>query len=346
MTTDTKVEELQNFIGGKFVPATGKEVLDILKPADGTVIGKVRSSTKDDVAKAVEAASKAYETWGKWTVKKRMAPLLKLNQLLKDREEMLAKIIMEEHGKTYKESIGSIRKGNDTVEYACGMPNIIRGRVLEVSNGVKCEEHRQPHGVVASIVPFNFPIMVPLWTLPIAVACGNTYILKPSEKVPKTANAMMSLIKEAGFPDGVLNLVNGTKECVEALCDHKDIKAVAFVGSSKVAQIVSKRCRAVGKRVLALGGAKNHLVAVQDCDLDMTSSDVVASFCGCAGQRCMAAANLLTVGDNQKLLDAVVKKAAALKPGQGDGQMGPLIDQMAVDKCNRYVEESVKKIRC
>lgn len=330
---------IQNYVGGQFVPGSGG-TLDIIGPRDESVIGRVQLSTAEDVNNACEVSHAAFQKWKRWTVKERMRPMLKLRQLIEENEEPLAELIMKEHGKNYVEALGSIRKGNETVEYACGMPSLIPGKVLEVSNGVKCEEHRMPHGVCASIVPFNFPMMVPLWTLPVAVACGNTYILKPSEKVPMTCNLLMELISQAGFPDGVIQVVQGQAEAVNALIDNEHVKAVAFVGSTRVAELVAKRARNLNKRVLALGGAKNHLIAVQDCNVDMCSTDVLNSYAGCTGQRCMAAANLIVVGENEALIEAICEKSRKVVPGSQKKQLGPLIDRAAVERCSDYVTKA------
>lgn len=338
----SEVVTVNNYINGEFVPASSGQFLNIVGPRNGEVIGKVGLSNAQDVETAVQAAQAAFLIWKRWTVKERMKPMLKLRHLIEENEEELAQLIMLEHGKNYVEALGSIRKGNETVEYACGMPALIPGKVLEVSNGVKCEEHRYPHGVVASIVPFNFPMMVPLWTLPVAVACGNTYILKPSEKVPMTCAKMMELVAKAGFPAGVIQIVNGTAPVVNALIDHPFVKCVAFVGSTKIAEIVAKRARNLNKRCVALGGAKNHLIAVQDCDINMCSTDVLNSYCGCTGQRCMAAANLLLVGPNQPLVDMICEKSRKVQPGAQKYQLGPLIDQASVERCTRYVNQAEK----
>jgi len=332
-----EVAEVRNFINGEFVEATSGEYMEVVAPATGQVVARVGLSSDEDVQMAIDAAADAFQRWKHWTVKERMKPLRKFRQLMEDNEELLSELIMLEHGKNHAEALGSVRKGNETVDYACGLPPLLAGRVLEVSNGIKCEEHRMPHGVVASIVPFNFPVMVPLWTLPIAVGCGNCFILKPSEKVPMTCCKMMELIQEAGFPDGVIQCINGTVPAVNALCDSPVIKAVSFVGSTRVAEIVSRRCRNNGKRCLALGGAKNHLIAVDDCNMDMCTTDVLNSFCGCTGQRCMAAANLLLVGEQPELVEMLCEKVSKVQPGQQKYQMGPVIDQAAVDRCNQYV---------
>jgi len=249
---------------------------------------------------------------------------------------------MREHGKNKIEAYGSIEKGNETVEWACSLPQLIQGKILEVSRGITCHDRRDPLGIVASVVPFNFPIMVPMWTLPIAITSGNCVILKPSEKVPITMSRVVQLFKEAGLPDGVLQIVNGTAPIVEAICDHPQIRVVTFVGTTRVAELVARRCRNLNKRVLALGGAKNHLIAVPDCHIEMTSTDVVASYTGCGGQRCMAASVLLVLGKNPKLMDDIIKKSKAIRPGQETGLMGPVIDQLSKDKILRYIDEAEK----
>lgn len=331
------MDQTNNYINGSFVaPASGK-YLAVTSPADGEVITEVAMSTEADVAKAVEAAQAAFEKWSAITVKSRAQYLLKLHALIRDNASELADIIVKEHGKTKIEAMGDVAKGNETVEYACSMPQLLAGRVLEVSRGIECKDYKRPLGVVASIVPFNFPAMVPFWTIPIAIATGNCVILKPSEKVPLTMRRIMGLFEKAGIPPGVVQIVNGGVDAVNAICDHPQIKAVTFVGSSKVAGIVQKRCRDLNKRVLALGGAKNHLVALPDCNIDMTSTDVVNSFTGCSGQRCMAASVLLTVGPMPELIEAIKKKAAALVAGSENRNVGPVIDQLSLDRITSYI---------
>lgn len=255
---------VNNYIDNQYVePKTGK-YMDVTSPHDGAVIGKVALSDASDVEAAVESASKAFVGWSALTVKSRVQILIRFHQLMVKHADELADIIVLEHGKNKAEALGDVHKGNETVEYALSMPQLIQGKFLEVSRGVTCRDERRPLGVVTSIVPFNFPAMVPLWTLPIAIACGNTYILKPSEKVPLTVNRMVQLLKEAGLPDGVVNVVHGTVEPVTSLIDHPKVQGVTFVGSTKVAQIVARRARALDKKVLALGGAKNHLVTMPD----------------------------------------------------------------------------------
>jgi len=332
---------VDNWIGGKATPPLTGQYMPLLQPRDGAITGQVALSGKEDVNVAVQTAKAVWPAWSKLTAKARSQYIFKLREALIEHTEELAQIIMSEHGKTHGEALGSISKGNETCEWACSVPQVIQGRIQEVSGGVTCSEIRESLGVVACIVPFNFPIMVPFWTLPIALAAGNCVILKPSEKVPRTLLKVMELIKKCGFPDGVVQIVNGTVPVVEAICDHPDITAVSFVGSSKVAEIVSHRARLHNKRVLALGAAKNHLVALRDCNSDMCSTDIVQSFTGCAGQRCMAASALILVQQQDELLKQICDKAAKLTPGQGSGQMGPVIDEAALQRCHKYIEDAV-----
>lgn len=333
-----------NFINNEFVEPSSGKYMPVINPSNEEVIGKVGLSTAADVDAAAKAAEKAAVGWSSITTKSRVQIMMKFFALVRDNEDMLADLIVLEHGKNKAEALGDVRKGNETVEYACSMPQLIRGNVEMVSRGVECKDIREPHGVVASIVPFNFPAMVPMWTMPIALAVGNCVILKPSEKVPLTTNAIMALYKQAGFPPGVVQCVNGTVEPVTAICDHPVIKAVSFVGSSKVAEIVYKRCTSINKACLALGGAKNHLIAAPDCNIEMTAQDVVNSYSGCTGQRCMAASVLITLGEQKELVDLIVAKSAAIVPGQGPRELGPVIDQYSMDRINKYIEETEGKI--
>ena len=244
--------------------------------------------------------------------------------------------------------MADVAKGNETVEYACSLPQLMQGKIDRVSSEVTCRDRRDPLGVVVSIVPFNFPFMVPHWTLPIALVTGNTIVLKPSEKVPLTMWKVIELFEEAGFPKGVVNIVNGTKEAVESLIDHPLVTAVTFVGSSPVAKLVSDRCHSLNKRCTALGGAKNHLIALPDCDVKTTANDVVVSYAGCAGQRCMAASVLLIVGDKEgsqqkAILSSVIEKASTIQPGTEPGQMGAVIDEQSYKKIIGYIEQSEKE---
>jgi len=292
---DTMNDKCENFIDNEWVKCTSGMYLDVIQPATGKLAGIVGMSNSADVDTAVQAATKALVYWSSITVKTRVQFLMKFHQICLANMEELIDLIVLEHGKTKNEAKGSILKGLETVEYSCSMPQLIAGNVLEVSRGVECKDFRDPLGVIASIVPFNFPMMVPMWSVPIALACGNCVILKPSEKVPFTMKKVAELFKEAGLPAGVFQIINGGVDAVNAICDHEDIKAVTFVGSSKVASIVESRCHKNGKRVIALGGAKNHLVAYPDCNIDMCAQDIVNSYSGCSGQRCMAASVLLVI---------------------------------------------------
>ena len=266
--------------------------------------------------------------------------MLKFHSLIRQNANELADLIVLENGKNKTEALADVAKGNETVEYACSLPQLMQGKIDRVSGQVSCRDRRDALGVVVSIVPFNFPFMVPMWTLPIALVTGNTVVLKPSEKVPLTMCKVMDFIEEAGFPPGVVNMIQGTRDAVESLIDHPLVKAVTFVGSSPIAKIVSERCHSLNKRCTALGGAKNHLVALPDCDVEGTASDVVVSYAGCAGQRCMAASVLLIVGDQKALLDAVVEKASNIEPGVGPGKMGAVIDEASFKKIMGYIKES------
>lgn len=346
------VTVVDNYISGGFVPPSTNDYMDVINPADAKVIGKVGLSAPCDVDNAVQAAKAAFPSWSSRTIKQRAAILMKFHALVVEHSQQLAELIVQENGKNITEALADVAKGNETVEWSCGLPQSSVGNTLRVSGQVSCTDKREPLGVVASIVPFNFPFMVPMWTVPIALVMGNTVVLKPSEKVPLTMRYAADLFKQAGLPDGVFNMVQGTRTSVEALVDHKDVTAVTFVGSSPVAKIVAHRCRALDepKRCTALGGAKNHLVALDDCEADSASADITVSFAGCAGQRCMAASVLLTVDEGaddtpfgDALVDKIVTKASKIKAGSGPGEMGPVIDQASYNKIISYIEHSEQK---
>jgi methylmalonic acid semialdehyde dehydrogenase len=335
----------ENFINGEWQKTSSGRYLDVSSPHDGKVIGSVGMSTSEDIDAAVAAAKAAFPAWSGLTVKKRAAIMFKFHSLLEQHYDEISQLITLENGKNLVEAMGDIAKGNETVEWACGLPQLCQGKILEVSGGITCQDNRDALGVVACVVPFNFPAMVPMWTSPIALTMGNCVILKPSEKVPLTMKRIVSLMVEAGIPKGVFQMVQGDVVAVNALCDHQDIAALTFVGSSKVAQIVAKRCRNVDKRVLALGGAKNHLIVLPDCHTEMASSDITVSMAGCAGQRCMAASALVLVGEDakcQEVLDKVCQKSAALKPGQAAGQVGPVIDAVSQKRILDYIDQAEK----
>src|SRR3954466_11724115 len=291
----TKYPDVRNYIGGTFVDPSVEQHLDVTNPADGSVISRVPLSSASDVDRAVDAAKKAFPIWSGMPIKERVQVFFRYKALLEKNIDELAALVTEENGKILSEARAEILKSAELTEFACSLPQIMPGEVLEVSRGVECRIERYPLGVVASITPFNFPNMVPNWSIPNAIALGNCMILKPSELVPLSAGRIAELLKEAGLPEGVLQIVNGGKEAVEAICDHPGIAAISFVGSTKIAKIVYRRSTATLKRCLALGGAKNHLIVMPDAEQEMTASNVVASMSGCAGQRCMAASVMVAV---------------------------------------------------
>ncbi len=323
-----------NYIDGKLVESFSNEKLDVYSPIDGTVISQVSVGNSKDVNSAVESAKKAFEHWSQTTVKSRADIFFNVRDLMKSRMNDLAEICTLENGKTIDESKAGITKGIELVEYAASLPQIIGSTNLEVSEGIHCKEIRFPLGVTAGITPFNFPFMVPLWMIPLVIGCGNSFILKPSEMVPLSAVRLAQLFSEAGLPDGVLNVVHGKRDVVEALCDHPDIKAAAFVGSTSVADIVYSRAAANGKRALALGGAKNHVIVMEDADVEMTAHDIVRSSMGAAGQRCMAVHVMIGVGNVQPIVDRVVELAGEIKTGV---DMGAIISRSAVDRITNII---------
>ena len=338
--TDSTLIHATNVIGGNVTqPNPNAPVLDVINPANASVIGKVYLSDTNSLNEAVSAAQNAFESWSKTTIKNRVQVFYKYKTLLEDNIEELTDLIIREHGKIYSEAKAEIEKAIEIVEFACSLPQIVPGEVLEVSRGVECKSYREPLGVVASIVPFNFPSMVPHWTIPIAIALGNSFILIPSEQVPLSAMRIAELLKEAGLPDGVFNIVQGDKTIVEAICDHPDIQAVSFVGSTHIAAVVYERASANLKRVLALGGAKNHLILLPDAHPDMAASNIIASMSGCSGQRCMAASALMAVGDVDHIIEKMVEEAKKIIPGDN---LGPVISAAAKERIENYITEAEK----
>jgi malonate-semialdehyde dehydrogenase (acetylating)/methylmalonate-semialdehyde dehydrogenase len=328
---------LANFIGGEPVDSGSGRSLQVTNPATGDVIAEVPMSTAADLDLAVRKAEDAQRAWGATPIKDRVQVLFRLKSLMEAQVDRLAARITEENGKTKPEAEGSILRAIECVEFACSLPQLVPGEGLQVSRGVDCRTMRFPVGVVAGITPFNFPLMVPLWMAPMAIGCGNAFILKPSEQTPLSALELARLFSEAGLPPGVFSVVNGDREAVEAICDHPGIAAVAFVGSTRVAQAVYTRATANFKRVRALGGAKNHLVVVPDADPEMTATNVVASVTGCAGQRCMAASVLLAVGEVDHILERIRDKMAALVSGR---DIGPMISEAAKDRVSGYIDRA------
>jgi malonate-semialdehyde dehydrogenase (acetylating)/methylmalonate-semialdehyde dehydrogenase len=332
-----KYPPIQNYIDGAFVSASSNRKLDIISPIDGNQLSTVPMSTAKDLDEAVTAAKAAFPIWSKFPIKERVQVFFRYKYLLEKNLKELAELVQEENGKTYGEAVAEVEKSIELTEFACSLPQLVTGEILEVSKGVECRTEHVPLGVVASIVPFNFPSMVPNWTIPNAIALGNCMILKPSEKVPLSSGRLAQLLKEAGLPDGVFNIVNGDSEIVEAICDHPGIQAVSFVGSTKVAKIVYQRATHNYKRALALGGAKNHLVVLPDAKTDMTAQNVAASMSGCAGQRCMAASAMVGVGNVDHIVQKICEEAKKIIPGKN---LGAVINKEAKERIERYITEA------
>ncbi|GAB4463384.1 MAG: CoA-acylating methylmalonate-semialdehyde dehydrogenase [Anaerolineae bacterium] len=322
--------QLLNFINGQWQRSGANNYLDVTNPATAQVMTQVPLSPGAEVAEAVEKAAAAFIDWRATPAVERIQPLFKLKSLLEENRDALARIVTDECGKTYGESLGELQRGIENVETACGIPMLMQGYNNEdIARGIDEHMIRQPLGVVAAITPFNFPAMIPLWFLPYAVATGNCFILKPSEKVPMSSQKLFELIEQAGFPPGVLQLVNGGKETVDALLDHPTVRAISFVGSTPVAKYIYSRATANGKRAQCQGGAKNPVVIMPDADMEMTTKIMADSAFGCAGQRCLAASVAVTVGAAQdEFIERIADVAAARKVGYGlnDGiEMGPVI---------------------
>src|SRR5882757_1695043 len=302
----SKYGRLKNFVNGDFTDSAGR-VMQVLSPLDGNLLAEMPCSSPADLDKAVKAAQAAFPAWSRTPIKERVQIFYRYRHLLETHMQELAALVSEENGKTLSEAVAEIEKCVELTEFAASLPQLMTGEVLEVSRGVECRTEHVPLGVVASIVPFNFPSMVPNWTLPNAIALGNCMIIKPSEKVPLSCGRLAELLKEAGLPDGVFNIVHGDVDIVNAICDHPGIEAVSFVGSTKVAKIVYQRSTSNYKRCLALGGAKNHLLVMPDANPGMTAANITASMSGCAGQRCMAASAMVAVGATDHIIDKLVE---------------------------------------
>ena len=334
---------LDNYIDGGWRNSQATEALEVLDPATTEVLAQVPLSPSLDVQEATRAASLAFEPWRRTPAGERIQYLFKLKSLLEESFEEISRIITTESGKTLDESRGELRRAIENVEVACGIPTMMQGQNLEdVAPGIDEVVIRQPVGVVAIIAPFNFPVMISFWFLPYAIACGNTVVLKPSEKVPLTMAKVFELLDQTGLPKGVVNLVNGTKEAVDAILDHADIRAVSFVGSTPVARYVYSRATANGKRAQCQGGAKNPIIILPDADMEMTTRIAADSAFGCAGQRCLAASLAITVGEaRQPFTDALTEAASSRVVGYGleDGvQMGPVITPQSKSRIEGLVE--------
>ena len=329
---------VRNFVGGRFTSSSAGSELEVLNPSDGSLLSHVPLSSKSDLASAVDAASAALPAWSSTPIKERAQVFFRYRSLLERNLGELARLISEEHGKIQSEAEAEIAKAIELTEFACSLPQIATGEVLEVSRGVECRMDRHPIGVVASITPFNFPSMVPHWTIPNAITLGNCLVLKPSEQVPLSAQRTAELLTEAGLPPGVFTIIHGGQEVVEAICDHPGIAAVSFVGSTRVAKLVYRRATAGLKRALALGGAKNHLFVLPDADPGLTTSNVVASMSGCTGQRCMAGSVMLAISKTEHIVGQLVEQARSLVPGR---DIGPVISREARDRISRSIDQAV-----
>src|SRR5512134_2978664 len=344
--TTAAVKTIQNYIGGRWVASDATRFGEVRNPADDTLLARVPLGGAGDVDRAVQAALKAYPGWRATPPVHRIKPLFRLKSLFEEHFEDVARTCTREHGKTLEESRSSVRRAVDNVDNALAIPQLMQGSSLEdIATGIDCHTVRQPLGVFAAITPFHFPAMVPMWFLPHAIACGNTFLVKPSERVPLSQVRIFELLHEAGIPEGVVNLVHGAREAVDAILDHPGIAGVSFVGSSPVAQYVYRRAAEKGKRVQALGGAKNFVVVMPDADMDRAAAISTESCFGCAGERCLANSVVLAVGDaHGRIKDKLVAEAKKLKVGGGEDAgvpMGPLITKQHRDKVLGYIEKGL-----
>ncbi len=332
-----KYEIVKNFYNGTFVESAAATSLQVISPLDGNLLSTVPMSTQDELNAAVTSAKQAFGGWSNLPIKERSQVFFRYRSLLEKNSDELTGLISEENGKTWDEAKAEVDKSIELTEFACSMPQLVSNEVLEVSRGVECRTEHFPVGVVASIAPFNFPLMVPNWTMPNALVLGNTMIMKPSELVPLSVGRMAELLQEAGLPDGVFNVIQGGKEIVEAICAHADIDAVSFVGSTKVAKLVYQQSTHNLKRCIALGGAKNHLFVLPDANPMMTATNVTASMSGCAGQRCMAASAMLAVGNVDPIIDQICIEARKVVPGKN---LGAVISKAAKTRIEEYITEA------
>ena len=339
---------IQHYINGKIYKGSSSRKGKVFNPATGAQESEVILGTKSDLDHAVENAKTAFEKWSQVTPLQRARIIFKYKELIEKNYDELTKLIVSEHGKVYEDAKGSLTRGLEIVEFACGIPQMLKGEFTEnVGTNIDSWSMRQPLGVCAGITPFNFPAMVPMWMFPMAIACGNTFILKPSEKDPSCSIRLAQLFSEAGLPDGVLNVVNGDKEVVDSILTNKDIKAVSFVGSTPIAKYIYENAAKNEKRVQALGGAKNHCVVMPDCDMDQAVNGLMGAAYGSAGERCMAQSVAVAVGGiGDKLVEKLSKKVEALKVGPGldkNSEMGPLVTKEHLEKVKGYVDLGVKE---
>jgi malonate-semialdehyde dehydrogenase (acetylating)/methylmalonate-semialdehyde dehydrogenase len=344
ISSQAGVETLRIFLDGRWTESKSQQTEELFNPAYGKVIARVPLCNADDIDAAVQSAARAYPQWSKTPVMQRVQVLFRLKALLDEHFDELSRLVVQENGKTIEDARGEVRRGIEVVEFACGMPTLIMGETVEqISNGIDSHTVRVPIGVVGGICPFNFPAMIPLWMMPIAIAAGNAFILKPSERTPLSGVRIAELFAEAGLPAGVLNLVHGGREAVDGLCSHPGIHAISFVGSAPVAKHVYELSAKHGKRVQALAGAKNHLIIMPDCDMDLTIKAVMSSAFGAAGQRCLAGSVAVAVGDvADKFVSRLKREAEGMKIGDGlmaDSAMGPVIRREACDRIASYIEK-------
>ncbi|MDC3424411.1 CoA-acylating methylmalonate-semialdehyde dehydrogenase [Aquibacillus sp. 3ASR75-11] len=339
---------IKNYINGNWVEANTTNFQDVPNPATGETLASVPISSKEDVDQAVRSAKETFKTWGNTPVPKRARILFKYHELLTKNHEELAKIVTKENGKSYKEAYGEVLRGIECVEFATSAPSLMMGDSLStIASDIDSEMFRYPVGVVGGITPFNFPMMVPCWMFPLAIACGNTFILKPSERTPILANKLAELIQEAGLPDGVLNVVHGAHDVVNGLLEHQDVKAISFVGSQPVAEYIYKTAAHYGKRVQALAGAKNHTIVMPDADLDSTVQQIINAAYGSAGERCMACSVVVAVGEiGERLVESLIQAANEIKIGDGleeESFLGPVIRETQKQRTFSYIETGIQE---
>ena len=342
------METLRHCMGGELVEGTSGRFAEVDNPATGEPVARVPLATAAEVDAAVAAASEAFPEWAATSPLRRARVMFRFKALLDDNIDALAEIITTEHGKVHSDAVGSIARGLEVVEFACGIPHLLKGAFSDnVATGVDMYSMRQPLGVCAGVTPFNFPAMVPMWMFPIAIACGNTFVLKPSERDPSAANFMAGLLAEAGLPPGVFNVVHGDKEAVDAILAHPGVSAVSFVGSTPVAEHVYRAGAASGKRVQALGGAKNHMVVMPDADMDQATDALMGAAFGSAGERCMAVSVAVAVGDaGDSLMERLAPRARSLKVGpgtDGESEMGPLVTARHLERVRGYIDLGVEE---
>src|SRR5947207_4592862 len=342
---NTGVTSINHWIGGRSVAGTSGRTSPVYNPAVGRQTGALDLATAEEVDQAVQAAKKAFETWRSVSLAKRAELFFNIRELVHERRDEVAKILTAEHGKVLGDAQGEVTRGLEVIEFCCGLPTLLKSEFSEqVSTGIDVYSIRQPLGVAAGITPFNFPAMVPMWMWAPAIACGNTFVLKPSEKDPSVSIWTAELLKEAGLPDGVFNVVHGDKVAVDAVLEHPDIAAVSFVGSTPIARYVYETATSNGKRCQALGGAKNHMIVLPDADIDMAADAAVSAAYGSAGERCMAISQVVAVGHaHGPLVDAIKERIPKVKVGDGldpSSEMGPLITEAHRDKVASYVENA------